>query len=160
MWSSPPHPRSWWTVSMASIQENIARHAKTWTTPSPTPVRYQIPPFPPTSKILLTFPPTTAPEQHAASRAHLLFSCAQRAHANYIENQPSALAAMLIAGLQYPRTAAALGAFWTVNRYIYMKGYVSDKGPKGRLRGGAFILAQLGLIGLCVVEGLGMAGWL
>lgn len=100
------------------------------------------------------------PEQHAASRAHLLFSCAQRAHANYIENQPSALAAMLIAGLQYPRTAAALGAFWTVNRYIYMKGYVSDKGPKGRLRGGAFILAQLGLIGLCVVEGLGMAGWL
>ena len=91
-------------------------------------------------------------------KAHA-FNCAQRAHANYLENQPSVVAAMLVAGLQYPVTTAVLGATWIVNRYIFMVGYSKPEwGPdgKGRLRGAGFWLAQLGLFGLSAAVGVNM----
>jgi len=100
-------------------------------------------------------------EQNAASQAHMTFSCAARSHANFIESQPSALAAMLICGLQYPRVAAGLGLLWSLSRYVYMVGYSDpSKGPNGRLRGfyGSAV-AQLSLIGLAGYSGLQVAGF-
>lgn len=58
---------------------------------------------------------------------------AQRAHANYTETLTHATAAILFAGLRFPRTAAALGAGWTLARFVYAKGYTSSSGPKGRV---------------------------
>ncbi|KAK4561703.1 hypothetical protein LTR86_004382 [Recurvomyces mirabilis] len=82
-----------------------------------------------------------------------LFNCSQRAHANYLENQPSVMIAMLIAGIRFPLWSAGLGAFWMVSRVIYATGYTSPSGTKGegRLYGSGFWFAQLGLFGL--------AGW-
>ncbi|KAL0933022.1 microsomal glutathione s-transferase [Colletotrichum truncatum] len=73
-----------------------------------------------------------------------LFNCAQRAHANFTENQPSFLGALLISGLRFPLASAALGAGWAVSRLIYAFGYTSS-GPAGRLRGsvGSFIFDTL-----------------
>ncbi|RDL34317.1 uncharacterized protein BP5553_07445 [Venustampulla echinocandica] len=89
------------------------------------------------------------------------FNCAQRSHANFIENQPTAVAAMLIGGLRFPLAAASLGATWTVFRYVYMVGYSSGGGDgKGRLKGMPFWIAQLGLIGLAGYTGLSLVmGW-
>ena len=71
-----------------------------------------------------------------SANAMLLFNSAQRAHQNYNENQPSAVGAMLIAGLEYPRAAAVLGAVWIVNRVLYMYGYTNGKeGGRGRYNG-------------------------
>lgn len=88
-----------------------------------------------------------------------LYNCAQRAHGNYIENQPSFLAAMLLSGLQFPLTAASLGAVWIVSRYVYMIGYQNPawgKNGKGRLRGAGYALAQMALIGLTAFSGYKM----
>ncbi|KAF2191486.1 membrane-associated proteins in eicosanoid and glutathione metabolism [Zopfia rhizophila CBS 207.26] len=91
----------------------------------------------------------------ASSKAMLLFNSAQRAHQNFNENHPSAVAAMLIAGLKYPQAAAILGATWSVNRVIYGWGYTMDmKGGKGRYYGILWMLAHFGLIGYA-----GKAAW-
>ncbi|KAJ6444191.1 MAPEG family protein [Purpureocillium lavendulum] len=60
------------------------------------------------------------------------FNCAQRAHANFTENHTSFLGALLVAGLRYPFPAAILGASWGLSRVIYLFGYTSSAGPKGR----------------------------
>ena len=62
------------------------------------------------------------------------FNCAQRAHANFTENHPSVLAALLISGLRTPIASASLGAVWVVSRAIYAKMY-SSGGPKARTLG-------------------------
>lgn len=82
-----------------------------------------------------------------------LFNCAQRAHGNFLENQPSVLAAMLVAGLEYPIATAVMGAGWSIFRIVYAVGYTSktQTNGKGRLAGSFFWLFQLGLFG--------MAGW-
>jgi glutathione S-transferase len=85
------------------------------------------------------------------------FNCAQRAHANYIENQPSMLGALMLAGIKFPLTAAVMGLGWSVCRYLYMVGYCSDaEGGKGRYRGIAYMLFQLGLFGLAAWNGVTM----
>jgi glutathione S-transferase len=84
------------------------------------------------------------------SKARYLFNCAQRAHANFIENYTAALASWMVAGVQYPLTAAGLGAAWCVFRILYARGYTradKEKG-NGRYAGSGFFLAQLGLFGL------------
>lgn len=58
---------------------------------------------------------------------------AQRAHSNFTENHPSAMGAMLIAGLKYPTVAATIGGAWVIARFIYAYGYTSGKGPQGRM---------------------------
>ncbi|KAL6863194.1 hypothetical protein ACO1O0_003438 [Amphichorda felina] len=74
------------------------------------------------------------------------FNCAQRAHANFIENQPSFLGALAISGLRYPFAASILGATWVVGRIIYALGYTSSAGPKGRVFGSVVsTLADLSL---------------
>ncbi|KAF4968562.1 hypothetical protein FZEAL_10370 [Fusarium zealandicum] len=69
-----------------------------------------------------------------------LFNCAQRSHANFTENQPSFLGALLISGLHFPVASAALGAGWVLSRISYAIGY-SSGGPQGRMVGsiGSFL---------------------
>lgn len=64
----------------------------------------------------------------------LMSTAAQRAHANFTENQPSFLGALLISGLRFPVASAAVGAGWALSRLIYAFGYTSAAGPAGRVR--------------------------
>ena len=59
------------------------------------------------------------------------FNCAQRAHANFLESQPSAIAAILLAGLRYPVAASAVGLCWSIFRIVYAVGYTLPNKPKG-----------------------------
>ncbi|KAK1968264.1 MAPEG family protein [Colletotrichum eremochloae] len=90
----------------------------------------------------LVYPaPYASNEQAAKDPKAYQFNCAQRAHANFTENQPSFLGALLISGLRFPVASAVLGAGWAISRIIYAFGYTSGAGPKGRTRGsiGSFI---------------------
>ena len=55
---------------------------------------------------------------------------------------------MLVAGLQYPVTSAALGAAWCAGRVVYAVGYVKSKREqgKGRYYGGWHFPAELVLM--------------
>lgn len=88
----------------------------------------------------------------ASSAAMQQFNCAQRGHQNFNENHPSALAAILISGLRYPRVSAGLGLLWSVNRVLYAIGYTNGKpGGKGRYIGILWAIAHHVLVGY--------AGW-
>jgi glutathione S-transferase len=105
----------------------------------------------------VNYPNAYAPEARTDNEAHL-FNCAQRAHANFIENQPSMLGALILGGFGFPKTAAAMGGAWTLCRYLYMAGYnKGGEGGKGRYKGIAFWLFQVGLIGLAGCTGVSMA---
>ncbi|KAH7408633.1 hypothetical protein DE146DRAFT_675648 [Phaeosphaeria sp. MPI-PUGE-AT-0046c] len=94
----------------------------------------------------------------ATAKAMLTFNCAQRAHQNFNENHPTALAAMLIAGLKYPVASAVVGAVWSVNRVIYAIGYTNGaEGGKGRYYGIAWMFAHLGLMGMAAKTGWDVA---
>jgi len=87
------------------------------------------------------------------AKAMYLFNCAQRAHANFMENYPGFLASVLISGVAYPVTAASLGAVWTLSRVAYAIGYTDSAKEKGSGRykypiGPLFWVCQLGLMGL------------
>ncbi|KAF9870848.1 DNA polymerase lambda [Colletotrichum karsti] len=90
----------------------------------------------------LTYPvPYASNEAAEKDRKAYMFNCAQRAHANFTENQPSFLGALLISGLRFPVASAALGAGWSLSRVVYAFGYTSAAGPAGRVRGsiGSFL---------------------
>ncbi|KAK7754877.1 hypothetical protein SLS62_003191 [Diatrype stigma] len=79
------------------------------------------------------------------------FNCAQRAHANYIENVTTFTVSLLVTSLAFPRAGAALGAVWVAGRFMYLVGYTSSAGPKGRLLGfvtSAVCQVALGFMGL------------
>ncbi|KAL4864460.1 hypothetical protein BDV12DRAFT_11164 [Aspergillus spectabilis] len=80
------------------------------------------------------------------------FNCAQRAHANFLENAPQTMLSILIAGLKYPQLAAGLGAAWVFFRVLFMYGYIYSTKPqgKGRYNGIMFWFVQAGLWGLSV----------
>ncbi|KAH8594946.1 putative microsomal glutathione S-transferase 3 [Bisporella sp. PMI_857] len=103
----------------------------------------------------VAYPAAYAPSARTDNEAYL-FNCAQRAHANYIENQPSFLGALLLAGFGYPVSAGVLGGVWVVSRFAYMKGYVNGKKENGRGRyaGGLGMLQHVSIIGLT-----GMVAW-
>lgn len=104
----------------------------------------------------MPYPLCYAPSTRTDKEAYL-FNCAQRAHANFIENQPSMLGALLLAGLKFPVTAAVMGAGWTVCRYLYMVGYCDGtEGGKGRYKGIAYMLFQVGLYCLAGWNGVQM----
>lgn len=69
------------------------------------------------------------------------FNRAQRGHQNFLENQGSAVSAMLITGLNYPIAAAVLGATWSLGRVFYGLGYTNG-GEKGRYWGAFGIVAH------------------
>ncbi|KAI9659395.1 MAG: hypothetical protein M1821_001653 [Bathelium mastoideum] len=110
---------------------------------------FRIPPFRTAARIKL---PQHYAEQSqldsASDPAHkqalYLYNCAQRAHGNFVEHQPSVVVAMLIAGLRFPLVSAGLGAAWSASRVLYSVGYTDAKqtGGKGRYRGIVFIPLQ------------------
>ncbi|PWY70454.1 glutathione S-transferase [Aspergillus heteromorphus CBS 117.55] len=91
-------------------------------------------------------------EQCEANPAAHKFNCAQRAHANFLENSSQTMLFTLVAGLKYPQLATLLGALWVASRTVYLYGYVYSTQPrgKGRLWGGAFWFLQGALWGLSV----------
>jgi glutathione S-transferase len=95
-------------------------------------------------------------EEMKANPAAYQFNCAQRAHAQFMENAPQTMLSMVISGLVYPNATIALGLGWYVSRVLYLYGYVASDKPKGngRYMGSFFWLAQFGLTGL-----VGMAAW-
>lgn len=72
------------------------------------------------------------------------FNCAQRAHANFLENAPQTMLFTLVAGLKWPNAAAAVGTGWLISRALFLYGYVYSGKPqgKGRFYGGTFWLFQ------------------
>lgn len=59
--------------------------------------------------------------------AAFTFNCAQRCHANYVENLLPMVGSMLIAGLENPRQVSALGIVWIVARGVYSWAYINTK---------------------------------
>lgn len=47
------------------------------------------------------------------------FNCVQRAHQNSLENLPSFLSLLLLAGVRHPVTSAIAGAIYLIGRVIY-----------------------------------------
>lgn len=85
----------------------------------------------------------------APARAKQLddFNRAQRGHHNLLENLPTAIGAMLITGLVYPKSAAVLGAAWSVGRLFYAWGYNNGKPEgKGRYNGAPGLVAHYVLL--------------
>jgi len=104
----------------------------------------------------INYPAAYAPSSRTDPEAHK-FNCAQRAHANFIENQPTMLGALVLGGLRFPVSAALLGGAWTVARYFYMTGYCKGgEGGKGRYKGISFWVFQAGLLGLTLYSGIAM----
>ncbi|CZT25694.1 related to MICROSOMAL GLUTATHIONE S-TRANSFERASE 3 [Ramularia collo-cygni] len=87
-------------------------------------------------------------------KAMYLFNCAQRAHINFNENHPSVMATMLLSGIVYPQTSAALGAIWSFGRIMYAFGYTSPTAENGKGRVVGFGVAFFPMIGL-----FGLAAW-
>lgn len=102
------------------------------------------------------------PQQMKASPAAYRSNCAQRAHANLLENMPQAMLCMLVTGLFHPRAATWVGSGWLAFRVLYALGYVFGSGSdehgkgKGRLIGGGFWGAQFALIGLSIYVAVGL----
>ncbi|MCJ1223361.1 hypothetical protein MMC12_000001 [Toensbergia leucococca] len=105
------------------------------------------------------YPIAYAPASEAAdSPAKYSFNCAQRSHANFTDNLPTALVGLFVAGLGWPRVSSALGVVWGVARVVYALGYVraDKKEGRGRLVGtwGSGPLVLLGLLGGWVGVGI------
>ncbi|GAA5835226.1 hypothetical protein JCM3766R1_006905 [Sporobolomyces carnicolor] len=58
------------------------------------------------------------------------FNCAQRAHANTLENLPIYLLSLFHSGLYHPRLAALGGLIWLAGRVAYTIGYSSGEPSK------------------------------
>jgi glutathione S-transferase len=100
------------------------------------------------------YPNAYASEAAAQSDARAYaFNCAHRAQANTTENYAPFVVSLLVAGLWWPKTAAVLGAAWTVARVMFAVGYTRSTpgdGGKGRKAGmwWAFPMAALQLLAL------------
>ncbi|WWD22362.1 hypothetical protein CI109_106853 [Kwoniella shandongensis] len=71
------------------------------------------------------------------------FNCAQRAHANTIENIPYVFALFAFFSVFHPKVASASMLIWIAGRVSYTIGYVSGD-PKKRV-GPAYFASYLGL---------------
>jgi glutathione S-transferase len=104
----------------------------------------------------VAYPAAYAPSSRTDDAANK-FNCAQRAHANFTENQPTMLTALLISGLRFPIAAAVMGLGWSLGRYLYMTGYTrGDNGGKGRYQGVFYQLFHYGLILMSMYNGVMM----
>lgn len=92
------------------------------------------------------------PQAVKESKDAYKYTCAQRSHANYMENMPQAMVSMLVAGLTYPRATAILGVGWLVSRMLYAYGYIYGKKDKGMSRslGSGFWVCQGAIWGMCI----------
>ncbi|KAF9893422.1 hypothetical protein FE257_010734 [Aspergillus nanangensis] len=101
----------------------------------------------------VVYPHTYATVEECKSNAKAeQFNCAQRAHANFLENASQTMLFTLVAGLKYPQLATAIGSAWLLCRALFLYGYVYSGKPqgKGRMMGGFFWFAQGALWGLSV----------
>lgn len=83
------------------------------------------------------------------------FNNAQRAHHNFLEQLPTALALQLFAGLHKPKATGILGIIYFVARQLYARGYKGPKGAKGREFG-----AITGALSIFAMFGIAMHGGL
>ncbi|MCJ1287006.1 hypothetical protein MMC26_006353 [Xylographa opegraphella] len=92
----------------------------------------------------------------AASKEKYLFNCAQRSHAQFLEQLPPFLVTLLVSGLKYPVLSAGMGAFWVVCRVFYAIGYTRPQmeGGKGRYWGAGYYIPTFALLVMS-----GMTGW-
>ncbi|MCJ1379404.1 hypothetical protein MMC17_002505 [Xylographa soralifera] len=92
----------------------------------------------------------------ATSKEKYLFNCAQRSHAQFLEQLPPFLVTLLVSGLKYPVLSAGLGAFWVVSRVLYAIGYTRPQieGGKGRYWGAGYYIPTAALLVMS-----GMTGW-
>ncbi|EER24084.1 hypothetical protein D8B26_002263 [Coccidioides posadasii str. Silveira] len=100
------------------------------------------------------------PEQCAKNPAAYKFNCAQRAHANYLENMSQTMVSILVAGIKHPRLATLLGTTWVALRVLFLAGYVysgKEKG-NGRIIGVPFWFVQGALWGISFL-GMGFPGY-
>ncbi|KAI9791106.1 MAG: hypothetical protein M1816_004337 [Peltula sp. TS41687] len=107
------------------------------------------------AKLSYPTPYATLEAQNSDPKAYA-YNCAARAHANTLEQYPGLLVSLLLSGVQYPKTAAALGLTWIVSRVMYATGYTASKlgdGGAGRSRGLWGFFPQLGLQGLTALVG-------
>ncbi|KAI5279562.1 hypothetical protein KEM52_004346 [Ascosphaera acerosa] len=86
------------------------------------------------------------------------FNCAQRAHANYLENMPQTMVCALVAGLADPRKATVAALLWVLARAVFAHGYITSDKPAGlgRMRGAWFWFPQ-GYLWYLAVFGVGAA---
>ncbi|KIY95910.1 glutathione S-transferase [Monoraphidium neglectum] len=79
------------------------------------------------------------------------FNCVQRGHQNSLENLPTFLGLLTIAGLKHPLTASAFGAAYLLGRIAYFEGYSSGD-PTKRVNVGTLIgyIGLFGLAGTCI----------
>jgi len=108
------------------------------------------------SKIRYPNPYASAAEA-AASKDAYLFNCAQRAHGNFLEHQPSMLVGLMVGGLRYPVVSAVVGAAWCAARVGYMRGYCRRDREEGRGRLGWVVVGSLLEVGLMGLSGV--VGW-
>ncbi|EJU06298.1 MAPEG-domain-containing protein [Dacryopinax primogenitus] len=73
------------------------------------------------------------------------FNCAQRAHANTLENLPGVLFATMLSGVYFPTATAATCGVWVVGRLLYTIGYSTGNPAKRNAYGGW--LSSLSLLG-------------
>ena len=103
--------------------------------------------------------PYASPEQTKTDPDAYALNCAHRAQANTIENMPSFIPALLIAGLGFPKAATTLGATYLVSRVLFTVGYINSKigdGGRGRRIGGWGVIPLLGLVSLAGYVGYQM----
>ncbi|GAA6006522.1 hypothetical protein JCM11491_004993 [Sporobolomyces phaffii] len=67
------------------------------------------------------------------------FNCAQRAHANTLENLPMFLLSLFHSGLYHPRLAALGGLIWLAGRVAYTVGYTTGQPSKRQFGAFAYI---------------------
>jgi hypothetical protein len=87
------------------------------------------------------------------------FNNAQRVHYNLVENLPSIIALHLVAGVYFPRAAAAAAVPWLVARHMWGVNYVAA-GPEGRYNNIAALhqLCTLAWFGMAVAGSLKASG--
>jgi glutathione S-transferase len=98
------------------------------------------------------------PAKAAADPTAYTYNCAQRAHANYVENLFPAVGAMLLGGLRSPRAVTWLGVSWIGMRIAYFWKYTRSKSgtvahgrpPMGRATAAGCWVSQFALYVLAV----------
>lgn len=73
-----------------------------------------------------------------------MFNCVQRSHQNTLENIPTFMFLLTMAGFSHPRLAAVAGWVWIAGRIAYGLGYATGL-PEKRMQG---VFGYLGLITL------------
>eukprot|EP00887_Chlorella_sp_A99_P005485 scaffold1.g5485.t1 len=102
------------------------------------------------------FPNLYAPQGHEKEKE---FNCVQRGHQNSLENLPTFLSLLAVAGYRFPIPAAVCAAVYLAGRVRYFQGY-STGDPKARYKGGFNHLGMIGLLGLAATYSVELlAAW-